>query len=125
MRKFLLFRYVSRMDGLSLLGMVAEQRLGEAGPRKEVVIGGAKEQVIMVRRDIVVKPEDVKVELQETEDDSMNVDDGEMLGEFESSTSNINVKCEAEESMSDTSFRPVCMSTVIYFRSTHDLKGRD
>ena len=86
------------MDGLSLLGMVAEQRLGEAGPRKEVVIGGAKEQVIMVRRDIVVKPEDVKVELQETEDVAMNVDDEEMFGEFESSTSNINVKCEAEES---------------------------
>ena len=82
------------MDGLSLLGMVAEQRLGEAGPRKEFVMGGAKEQVIMVRRDIVVKPEDVKVELQETED----MDSEEMQGEFESSTSNINVKCEAEES---------------------------
>ena len=91
------FQIVSKMDGLSLLGMVAEQRLGEAGPRKAVVVGGAKQQVIMVRKDIVVKPEDIKVELQETEDNSMNVDDEEMLGEFESSTSNIIMKCEAED----------------------------
>ena len=87
------------MDGLSLLGMVAEQRLGEAEPaRKKIMIEDKRKQTIMVRRDIVVKPEDVKVELQEPEDSHMNVDHDEMLGEYESSTSNISVKSEGEES---------------------------
>ena len=73
------------MDGLSLLGMVAEQRLGEAEPaRKKIMIEDKRKQTIMVRRDIVVKPEDVKLELQEAEDGHMSVDHDEMLGEYES-----------------------------------------
>ena len=82
-----------------MLGMVAEQRLGEAEPaRKKIMIEDKRKQTIMVRRDIVVKPEDVKVELQEAEDGHMNVDHDELLGEYESSTSNISVKSEGEES---------------------------
>jgi hypothetical protein len=63
------------MDGLSLLGLVASQRLGEGGDGRQA--------------EVVVRPEDVKVELQEEEPCN-----GGLLGEFESSTSNICVKGE-------------------------------
>jgi len=66
------------MDGLSLLGLVAEQRLGEGGATSARM----------------VKAEDVKVELRE-EQGGLTVRSD--LGEFESSTSNIAVKGEGEE----------------------------
>jgi len=66
------------MDGLSLLGLVAEQRLGEGGATSACM----------------VKAEDVKVELRE-EPGGLAVRSD--LGEFESSTSSIAVKGEGEE----------------------------
>ena len=74
------------MDGLSLLGLVAEQRLGERkdwdcsgleGKHHEYSRGGT-------RHTLVVKPEDVKVELQENGETDTTTDRD---SEFESRTS--------------------------------------
>jgi len=74
------------MDGLSLLGLVAEQRLGERkdwdcsgleGKHHEYSRGGTQHT-------LVVKPEDVKVELQENGETDTTTDRD---SEFESSTS--------------------------------------